>query len=590
MDLVLVAISGVQRFIAEARSTSDLNAGSSLMSDLAAAMVSTVPDPGRLILPADAGQARSGMPNRVVALAETAAGREVAEAMARAARSKWDEWLKAAFRGGSVPETPGFPAVQWVVVPLGADGYQDGWTRVQAVLTARKRIRDFPGYHVNQQGICALTGRWPSVPAAQIPRAVYNVRRGEVLSAAGHAKRWYGRRQGLSFPSTLSIASAPYRDAIIREGDDEDSGALWDAVAGLYTELEALCASGDEATRASLRHGSGALPGMAATDDEALEWLRQVEGAWCVPETWTPVGLRRDHNLAVEPAVDQCEKGRRAALALARSASLAGIPPLTPYLAVLAQDADHMGEQLARFPADAADPLGWHRSVSAALTNVARNQREHVESPACLGRVVYAGGDDLLALVPAERALTAARAVNRLFTGDSALTATLDRPTASTAIVFFHSSWPLQSAVAAAQALLKDAKERARPGLGVTVLTRGGERTRVVLPWLDHAVTPARPVIEYLEELTAAISGPLSGRLAAGLEDDREALAELSRDWLERELTRRSARQGFAAEKAPAVGYLLAALCGSAPGEQGFVDCADSVVIARFLAAQRRAA
>ena len=55
------------------------------------------------------------------------------------------------------------------------------------------------------------------------------------------------------------------------------------------------------------------------------------------------------------------------------------------------------------------------------------------------------------------------------------------------------------------------------------VLNRGGERARALLPWLDHTATPARPMVEYLEDLTAAI-GPLSGRLAAGLEDDRQAL------------------------------------------------------------------
>ena len=528
----------------------------------------------------------------MVALTDAGTGRQLAEVMTQAAQSKWDGWLKKAFHGHSVPETPGFPSVQWVVIPFSADAYQDGWERAQGTLAARKRIRSFPGYHVDQQGICALTGRWPSVPEAQAPAAAGNVRRTEALSAVGHAKRWYGRRRGSRFPSTWSIASAPYRDAIIRRGENNDAfgESLWDAVAGLYTEVEALCATGDEATRTALRRGSGELPGIVITEDEALGWLRRVEGAWCVPETWTSDGLRRDYDLAVEPSADQCEKGRKAALALSRSAAGADMPPLTPYLAVVAQDADHMGAQLARFPADIADPVAWHRGVSGALGDVAQSQREKVQSGSCLGTVVYAGGDDLLALVPAERALTAAREVNLLFAEDGALAAMLGRPSASTAIVFFHASWPLQSAVAGAQALLQSAKDRARPGLGVSVLTRGGERACAVLPWLDRAATPARPVIEYLEDLAATISGPLSGRLAAGLEEDRHALAELSRGWLERELTRRAARQGFSAEQAPAAGHLLAALCGSAPGEQGFIDCAESVVIARFLAAQRRRA
>lgn len=588
MDLVLVALSGVQRFIAEARSTADLSAGSGLMSELASAMAAAVPDPAELIFPADVEQVGRGIPNRVAVLASGRPGRELADAMTNAARRQWDDWLKSAFRGSEPHQTPGFPAVQWVVVPLGTGGYRDGWARAQAVLAARKRIRDFPGYRVDQQGICALTGRWASVPTLQVPKSAYNVRRNETLSEVGHVKRWYGRAHGAGFPSTWSIASAPYRDAIVRLG--EDDGDLWSAVADLNGAVEALHKSVDETAWATMRRGSGALPGMAATDDEALAWLRDLAGAWSDPQTWAPDELRRDYDLGTVPSAQLCTDGRRAALALADAAHRAGIPPLSSYLAVLAQDADRMGERLGAFPAGISDPLGWHRSVSCGLAGVASGQRKAVESSAHLGRVVYTGGDDLLALVPADRALAAARAVNQLFAEDETLAATLGPPSASTAIVFFHASWPLQSAVSAAQMLLKNAKERGRPGLGVAVLTRGGERTRVVLPWLDRKVTPARPMIDYLAELAAAISGPSSGRLASGLEDDRQALAELSRDWLERELARRAARQGFTDEQVPAAGRTLAALCGSAPGEQGFVDCADSVVIARFLAAQGRRA
>jgi hypothetical protein len=590
VELLVVVIPGVQRFIAESRSTADLYAGSALISEMAASMAAALPDPDMLVIPARAAaSASAGMPARVVVLADTGTGPDLARAIAQNVRSRWGGWLEAVFRGSvsGVPETPGFPAVQWVVVPLDADGYRAGWARAQAALAGRKRIRDFPGYQVGQAGVCALTGRWPSLPEAQVPGAVRSHRPGEALSAVGYVKRWYGRRAGEGFPSTWSIASAPYRDAIIRQGDAV--AALWDGVAGLYIEFEALCASVGAAGRAALRRGSGALPGIATSDDEALGWLRQAEGAWCAAEAWDPDGLRRDRGLPEKLDEALCESGRKAALSLAGTARAAGIPPLTPYLAVVAQDADHMGEQLSRFPDDGGDPARWHRHVSEVFGRIALRQRAEIESPDHLGRVVYAGGDDLLALVPAERALTAASAINRIYTADDELTAALDRPSASTAVVFFHAHWPLQSAIAAAQALLKDAKKRHRPGLGIAVLNRGGERTRVVLPWLDPAADPARPMIEHITELAAAISGPLSGRLAAGLESDREALAGLGGEWLERELARRAARQGISADQAPAAGRQLAALCGSAPGERGFVDCARSVLIARFLAAQAQA-
>jgi CRISPR-associated protein Cmr2 len=587
MDLVVVAISGVQQFIAESRSTADLYAGSSMMSDLAGSMLAAVPDTSRLILPAPRSQSGGdGTPNRVVALADSREGPKLAAAMAANVQSTWNDWLALTFggTGANPPASPGCPAVQWVVVPFEADEYEGAWAKAQAALTARKRIRDFPGYRVRQTGVCTLTGRWPVVPDAQVPPAAQATRRGEALSAVGHVKRWYGRTRASAFQSTWSIASAPYRDSIIRLGSGD--GGLWYEVAYLKDAVDALQRADGPSGRA-LRRGSGALRGLSASDNDELRWLRQVEGAWCSPDTWEPDSLRRDYDLNAPPDAQLCQNGREASAALIRAARAEGTAPLTPYLAVLAQDADHMGRQLGIFPGGVDNPVAWHRRVSGALTDVARRQSAEIES-VHLGRVVYAGGDDLLALLPAAHALAAARAVNSLFTDDEALMAALDRPSASTAVVFFHASWPLQSAIASAQALLKDAKKRDRPGLGVAVLNRGGERTRVVLPWSDRAASPARPTIDILQELTAAISGPLSGGLAAGLETDRAALAELSGTWLERELARRAARQGITAEHAPAAGRALAALALSGAGDQRFIDCAGSVLLARFLAAQTR--
>ncbi len=588
MELVVVGVSGVQRFIGESRSTADLHAGSALVSGLAGAMLDVVPDQSMLVLPSGSPAGAGSIPNRIVVLAGDGDGAELAEAMAGSARSAWDEHLAAAFADadGEVPRTPGFPAIQWAVVPFDGNGYRNAWKQAQALLRARKRIRDFPGFHVQQNGVCTLTGRWPAESGPGRPSRT-RVRRGESLSAVGRVKRWYGRAHGDRFASTWSISTAAYRDEIVRLGAPEEDFELWGAVLDLRFAVDGLAAAADPALGAALRQKSGALEGMAASHDETLEWLRQAEGSWCVAGTWDPSQLRRDYELAEDPDPELCKDARLAAGKLARAARGAGIAPVNSYLAVLAQDADRLGDRLGRF--GGGDPVGWHRDVSAALSDIATRQVEDIKG-SHLGQVVYAGGDDLLALVPAERALAAARSVNGLFAGDPRLNELLDRPTASSAIAFFHASWPLQSAIESVRDLLKDAKRRGRPGLGVAVLTRGGERARVVLPWTDHGSDPAVPMIQHLEELVAATSGPLSGRLAGGLEQDRDALADLSREWLELELARRALRHGIAPPSAQAVGRTLAALCRSAPGRQGYTDCAGSVVIARFIAGQAKAA
>ena len=119
MDLVVVAIPGVQHFIAESRSTADLYAASSMMSDLAGSMLTAVPDASRLVLPAPPSQSGGDeTPNRVVVLADSGEGPELAAAMAANSRSTWNAWLASAFSGTGPdpPASPGFPADRKSVV------------------------------------------------------------------------------------------------------------------------------------------------------------------------------------------------------------------------------------------------------------------------------------------------------------------------------------------------------------------------------------------------------------------------------------------------------------------------------------------
>src|SRR5580704_4839576 len=101
-DLVVVALRGVQRFITEARSTSDVSAASCIYSALARQVVDVLGADGLLVLPArqdppsgaprtsdasasgrdgedgdqgqDAGDDQPGLPNRIAALLPAGSG------------------------------------------------------------------------------------------------------------------------------------------------------------------------------------------------------------------------------------------------------------------------------------------------------------------------------------------------------------------------------------------------------------------------------------------------------------------------------------------------------------------------------------
>ena len=586
-DLVVVTLRGVQRFIAESRSTADLHAGSALMSELASAMVKAAKNfepRAELIMPAEA--ARESVPNRLAVRIAAGHGRHLAKRMADEAHATWrtrecsiqstssNEAAGADEPGTEV--TPGFPDIQWVVVGPDPRGYASQWDRASRALAARKRINSFTFPPVDQVRICSLTGRWTARDSG--PKGAWNVRVGEALSVPGHVKRAFSRdpRQQ-RFPSTWTIASAPYRSAIIERAANDDE--LRSAVGELRVAVETLLSECDEKDRDKLKRRSAVVPGIVRSDNEDLDWLRTIEGAWCSPWTWEPAALRRDNELDNLPDADYCGLIREAAADLVKKAAESpDLPPLTGYLAVIAQDADHMGTRLSEFP-DRADLVEWHRNVSAALAEAGRRQRQAVEVRGMFARVVYAGGDDLLALAPAATALAVARTASSVFY-DVVAGKFEDPATASTAIVCFDASWPLQSAISAVQTLLKEAKDNHRPGLGVAVLRGGGERNRLVVPWADRGGNPMIGHLETLAESMATASEGLSGQLASELERDADALATLGRDWLRLELARRCARHGGGA----AADALLALSHEDSGGRLTVPD--QAVTIARFLAGE----
>jgi len=228
------------------------------------------------------------------------------------------------------------------------------------------------------------------------------------------------------------------------------------------------------------------------------------------------------------------------------------------YFAVLAFDGDDMGKwvagektptfgtQLADYPGGGAleyfqrpahadkftkfletqRPLspGYHLQFSECLSNFAlRCARSIVE--AYQGRLIYAGGDDVVALLPADTALSCARELRNAFCGE---TLTIDaahglrqkdnapgfliskdhkgdddveipfpvpgtKASASVGIAIAHFKSPLQDAVKAAQTAEKRAKRnKNKDAVAVTVLKRSGETVEWSARWADGGVDAAQ--------------------------------------------------------------------------------------------------
>lgn len=159
-----------------------------------------------------------------------------------------------------------------------------------------------------------------------------------------------------------------------------------------------------------------------------------------------------------------------------------------PYLAVIAMDGDTMGATLSGF-SNADD----HRKFSTALAKFACSVREPIESD-FNGCLVYAGGDDVLAVVPATKAIACADALQKLFK-----TMLSDyKLHASAGIAVGHDKTPLQDVILAAHKAEHRAKHvYGRDALAISVFKRSGE----VLEWGCKWNSKGIPLFEELKRV-----------------------------------------------------------------------------------------
>jgi CRISPR-associated protein Cmr2 len=533
----------VQGFIATARRTQDWWIGSWLLSYLSRTAQQearrtagvTLVLPPELPPPADATLADT--PNHFTARMVVTDPAKTGQAIEDAVRREWtgiaDRVKKQIGTSVQVDErlwqrqTESFLEVYWAAVP--DDGSPAARRLAQAALDARKRLRDFrPTAEPHQK--CSLCGmrqelsghvsvqqarEWWRRPIAT-PRGVMPIRPegAERLCAICAIKRVALaaeavplRRDDGHFPSTSSIAAAPFKQRLLERG-----GASSELVAHL--DRLQTCSFPAEVHE-------DCLPALAGTASPLAPPLRtrllKTDGNLYYAETFTLPRIRADFSdverailqrgaaqegltpeelLELEPAyVPQQLQGVAAGLqalfrALRRTNPDEDIPPPVKYFAALKMDGDRMGTFLGQATEDQAQQL------SRSLSRFAREGAHRVVE-AHLGRLVYAGGDDALALLSLENALSCARQLQTEF--KKAVGAVSPRQgmravTPSIGLVFAHYQAPLDGVLSSLGRAERSAKnEYGRDALCVHVLKRSGEEVRVGSHWQYPAAIPPGP-------------------------------------------------------------------------------------------------
>ncbi len=515
--LLHFTLGPVQGFVAQARRTRDLWAGSFLLSWLAGrAMRIIVENGGSIVVPyveqdplfvavrsgaSGFGPAIGSLPNRFkakvpVEFDPALCRRTVYSAWGDLANKVWKRFVEpVAGRGNGTQDiwdrqVASFWETAWVIGADPGDGQDHAW------LDRRKNWRTHRP-PVEGGDHCMLMGDWQELSGfvrsrergkqdafwfalkAHVDATSGNplqLDENERLCAMALIKRlfphvakealgwmpsWDGQ-QPLRWPSTPRLAAA---------------GWLHHAWSSTRPEAEAF-----------VRIAKGAKSGLREPSLENGNVLSQVPGALLHRNG---IENARPDELAGNNGDAEATRGKllQAHKALADKA---GEP--SAFYALLLMDGDRIGALLRNQESEVTKGLaGFSSQVDAVV-------RKHG------GNTIYAGGDDVLALLPLEGAVPATLALRQAYRGAFA---GIPGATISAALVFAHFHVPLRHVLREAHRQLDDvAKDgNGRDSLAVCVLTQSGVTREWVSMWETDAAAPVQMMIDAARDIDERTSG-----------------------------------------------------------------------------------
>lgn len=343
--------------------------------------------------------------------------------------------------------------------------------------------------------------------------------------AAGLDLSWEDLEQRplLRFPSVSTIASAPLRFYLHKQRHDPntvDRLNRWMERLRALLARDALC----------FTPPGNLLPklGDVSLVGRGFDLLDQ-EGAWLYESEYDPAVAWRSHDAETPRESDQRYRNVKARIEPAREAFRSMLRTLdgkhaSSYFAVLMLDGDRMGQWLVgthdRTPTlgelgvaghDQPRPTfpALHGELSRRLAALAGQLHHLVDEH--LGRVIYSGGDDLLALLPLQTALPCLQAIERTIRSNDHLG---DRVTISAGLSIAHVRDPLSHALQAARDAEKHAKGSGRNRFAIRLDKRAGVPIELTLPWTLEPpyAKQTLDVIAMLLELLQPLPGAKSRR------------------------------------------------------------------------------
>lgn len=400
--LFLFTISPVQSFIAQARKTQDLYAGSRILSELIKeGMHVDLFKPEEIIFPRsrDAESAPNRLrteevsaPNRFIALVEKPVDelKAFGEKVEKRVRKRFMDMAEETLQAEGLSKPPGFDeqikkhlTLHWSFQPYNESNYAASYIALEDAIGSIKNIRPFEQFNYNGQlgekgRKCSLDGERNALFSERSiskkqSKDKFNDK--EELSAVGFLKRFGQWRDetAKSFPSTAEVALM------------YDIGQLSSKQKKCLDALEGLHHSSDKKVYAACLE----MVNEKTLEPDDLNGLssEKINGRW---KTQFDYQACFEENLVEKyyPDVRQ-----RALLKKVQRNLKTGLD--TRYYALVMFDGDEMGRHLEFV---AKKGLSEHTDFSKRLSAFAAEARRYVDENN-YGRTVYAGGDDFLGFI-----------------------------------------------------------------------------------------------------------------------------------------------------------------------------------------------
>lgn len=500
--LLLFTIGPVQSFIAQARKTQDLYAGSQLLSFLvktAMAELKTKYPEVEFIFPKPQEGEDISYPNRFIASFPEAnqdnlktLGNSLKEKVIETFKNKFyiaaasNAAIKIEVKDNYCRQLDRFLDINWVILPYDPntpEDYKKQYKEIERTLGAVKNVRDFDQLEelgrkcslcgernvlfcqTGSKGKLQLKPNWnnfdPNNKADQeikekinqyndsiVEVTGTNIQKGEGLCAVCFSKRFYPSAD--NFPSTAKIALLDTIEELKKNG---------------YSNL--------------------LKPYEEDKYDEQLIYEENLTEKYFEKFGLNKEDLKKlteNHKKIIE-AFKNIENDKKLKL------------KLNKYYAIIALDGDNMGKWLSGKYIDSADLKGYQENLSEKLGGFASkvNKELFKENKGSEGALVYSGGDDVLAFVNLNHLIIVLKELKNNFPVFEGM----QKSSASCGVAIAHYKTPLGITLDKAREMEKAAKKLDnKDAFGIAILKHSGEIEETVFKWGNHL-----GVIKLLEEL-----------------------------------------------------------------------------------------